>query len=202
MLAHGTLIGLAKDQRMNIMMVLMPESSWSTTSKNAYGSYEKASQSQLHRRQAEDLMAETQEAPSQASQSGQGTTPGTSEYVRGVAPLCYTSLESCTSSTNSCSGHGKCYKKSNGTEAAAPCFACQCEPQFEKHGVGKKSGTWISYWGGGACQKEDVSGPFWLIAIFTVVLVGIVGWSIGMMYSIGEEKLPGVIGAGVSSKTV
>jgi hypothetical protein len=31
-------------------------------------------------------------------------------------------------------------------------------------------------------------------------MVGIIGWSIGMMYSIGEEKLPGVIGAGVSSK--
>jgi hypothetical protein len=196
MLAQDTLIGLAKDQRMNIMVVLMPESSWPTTSKNAYGSYEKAPQNQLNRRQAEDPTAEAQGASSRVSASS------TSEYVRGVAPLCYTSLESCTSSTNSCSGHGKCYKKSNGTDAAAPCFACQCEPQYETHSVGKKTGTWISYWGGGACQKEDVSGPFWLLAIFTVVLVGIVGWSIGMMYSIGEEKLPGVIGAGVSSKTV
>lgn len=179
------------------MMVLMPESSWSTTSKNAYGSYEKASQSQLNRRQAEDATTEAQSQPEPE------TTPNTSEYVRGVAPLCYTSLKSCTSSTNSCSGHGKCYKKSNGTEAAAPCFACQCEPQYETHTVeGKETSTYISYWGGGACQKEDISGPFWLITIFTVVLVVIVGWAIGMMYSIGEEKLPGVIGAGVSSKTV
>jgi hypothetical protein len=29
--------------------------------------------------------------------------------------------------------------------------------------------------------------------------MGLVGWGIGMLFSIGEEKLPGVIGAGVSS---
>jgi len=30
-------------------------------------------------------------------------------------------------------------------------------------------------------------------------MMGLVGWAIGMIFSIGEEKLPGVIGAGVSS---
>jgi len=32
-------------------------------------------------------------------------------------------------------------------------------------------------------------------------MIGLVGWGIGLLFSIGEEKLPGVIGAGVSSKT-
>jgi 1,4-dihydroxy-2-naphthoate octaprenyltransferase len=43
-----------------------------------------------------------------------------------------------------------------------------------------------------------VSVPFWLFFGFTVIMVGILSMSIGLLYSIGEEKLPGVIGAGVS----
>lgn len=185
---------------MNVVVVMMPESSWGTKSKNAYGSYEKLSQKQLHRReQAEEPITETQVSSSQTSQKTEPTTPSPPKYIRGVAPLCYTSLESCISSTNNCSGHGDCYKKSNGTELIASCFSCQCKPQTVSRTWGDKTFTWITYWGGGACQKEDVSGPFWLIAIFTIVMIGVIGSSIGMMYSIGEEKLPGVIGAGVSS---
>lgn len=63
----------------------------------------------------------------------------------------------------------------------------------------KKAHRLVNY-GGPACQKKDISGPFWLIAGFTIVIIGLVSWAIGMMFSIGEEKLPGVIGAGVSSK--
>lgn len=68
---------------------------------------------------------------------------------------------------------------------------------FEK---GNKQGNRTIHWGGAACQKKDISGPFWLIVGFTVVMIGLVSWAIGMLFSIGEEKLPGVIGAGVSSK--
>lgn len=53
-------------------------------------------------------------------------------------------------------------------------------------------------WGGPACQKKDVSIPFWLLAGFTVLLVGVVTWAIGLLYSVGSEELPSVIGAGVS----
>lgn len=48
------------------------------------------------------------------------------------------------------------------------------------------------------CQKEDVSVQFWLIAGFTVTIVGAVTFAIGLLFSVGEEQLPGVIGAGVS----
>lgn len=44
-----------------------------------------------------------------------------------------------------------------------------------------------------------MSTAFWLIATSSIVMAGLVGWAIGMLFSVGEEKLPGVIGAGVSS---
>jgi hypothetical protein len=196
---QDTLARLGKTQKMNVAVVLMPESSWSTKSKNSYGSYERLSQKQPSRRElVEELATETQSVS--LTQTAQATTSNPPKHIRGVAPLCYKSLEVCQNSTNDCSGHGQCYKKSNGTETKLPCFACQCQPQKETGTSGSKTYTRITHWGGGACQKEDISGPFWILAIFTVLLVGIVTWSIGMMYSIGEEKLPGVIGAGVSSR--
>jgi len=48
------------------------------------------------------------------------------------------------------------------------------------------------------CQKEDISTQFWLIAGFTITIIGAVTFAIGLLFSVGEEKLPGVIGAGVS----
>jgi len=119
-----------------------------------------------------------------------------------VPPSCYTSLNDCNNKTNTCSGHGECYRKW-GSEGKPSCFACNCIPEWVYFNEGNNSAKpykRIDYWGGGACQKRDVSGPFWLISIFTVVLIGVVSWAIGMMFAIGEEKLPGVIGAGVSSK--
>lgn len=193
MLAQDTLVRLAQAQKMNTVVVLMPESSWSTKSKNSYGSYEKLSQKQISRR-------ELVEEPVTETSSTQATASSPPKYIRGVAPLCYSTPEICQSSTNNCSGHGECYMKSNGTAITQSCYACQCIAVNETGTSGSRPYKRITYWGGGACQKEDVSGPFWLIAIFTVVLVGIIAWTIGMMYNIGEEKLPGVIGAGVSNR--
>lgn len=109
--------------------------------------------------------------------------------------LCYSSLESCADATNNCSGHGECFRKYGTAKGAsgAECFACGCVASFEKNKT--------TYWGGAACQKEDVSSQFWILAGFSVLLMGLVGWAIGMMFSIGNEKLPGVIGAGVAPKT-
>lgn len=53
-------------------------------------------------------------------------------------------------------------------------------------------------WGGNMCQKKDVSIPFWLLTGFTIAIVGMITFAIGLLYSVGEEQLPGVIGAGVS----
>ena len=53
-------------------------------------------------------------------------------------------------------------------------------------------------WGGLACQKKDVSVPFFLFASFGVAMAALVFGAIGMLFSMGSEELPSVIGAGVA----
>ena len=43
-----------------------------------------------------------------------------------------------------------------------------------------------TYWGGPACQKKDVSVQFWLLALFTVALVGLISFAVGQVWSMGE----------------
>jgi hypothetical protein len=102
------------------------------------------------------------------------------------------------SRTANCSGHGECVNK-YGAGSSTSCYACACQasvvkPADEERNRGEKT----VHWGGNMCQKEDISVPFWLITGFTVTIVGAVTFAIGMLFSVGEEKLPGVIGAGVS----
>ncbi|KAI1859263.1 uncharacterized protein JN550_012072 [Neoarthrinium moseri] len=112
--------------------------------------------------------------------------------AKGPIQACYTSLNACETATGGCSGHGECRNKF-GKDAASACFSCHCQKTYG--GVGGQSVWW---WGGAACQKQDVSVPFWIFTGFTIFLVGAVGFSISLLFSVGEEKLPGVIGAGVS----
>jgi hypothetical protein len=108
--------------------------------------------------------------------------------------------------TDSCSGHGECVDKygssrGNSSTSAASCFVCLCKATAVEHGDGsgaQSKGRKTIQWGGNKCQKRDVSVPFWLITGFTVAIVGAVTFAIGMLYSVGQEPLPGVIGAGVS----
>lgn len=112
----------------------------------------------------------------------------------GPIAACFNSQNSCETATGNCSGHGVCSNK-YGADASKACFACHCLATTEKNAQGKDSRY---HWGGAACHKIDVSTPFWLLAGFTIVMVGVVGFSINLLFSVGEEKLPGVIGAGVS----
>ena len=203
---------------MNVAVVLMPESSRLTKSRaNPYGQYYSPSRTPvgLDRRQvAEEPMTGL---PAESSSSSSPLThlkqlqaskiSGNSSFepIKGVPPVCHTSLDSCITSTNNCSGHGACYRKYGNAkegESIGACFTCGCMATNEtfKYANGQRSGFMLTSWGGSACHKRDVSGPFWLIAISSVVMVGLVSWAIGLLFSIGEEKLPGVIGAGVSSK--
>lgn len=208
MAAQERLIEFGKNNEMNVMVVLMPESEF-TKSLKAYGSYEMPSQNPIGRRQAEEPMIDLPAASSPAFKSKQVITSNTSkplEPITGVPPVCHSSFDSCTSTTNNCSGHGRCYKKygaAKGEDASPACYACECFAIKEcfLEGESQKPACREIQWGGAACQKKDVSGPFWLFAAFTIVMIGLVSWSVGMLFSIGEEKLPGVIGAGVSSKT-
>lgn len=109
-----------------------------------------------------------------------------------LAPVCHASNSSCTDATNNCSGHGSCYLKSSSGDAQ--CFACRCQATVRTKSDGSKQKV---YWGGPACQKEDISSPFFLIAGVTVLVIVLVGSAIGMLFSMGSEELPSVIGAGV-----
>ncbi|KAK4176369.1 hypothetical protein QBC36DRAFT_329494 [Triangularia setosa] len=118
-------------------------------------------------------------------------------------PACFLSLDACKEATNDCSGHGNCVNKfgtGNVTASdARVCFTCRCMATIVHRGDepgtrGKKT----VHWGGNKCQKKDVSVPFWLITGFTITIVGAVTFAIGLLFSVGQEQLPGVIGAGVS----
>ncbi|CAG8974272.1 hypothetical protein HYALB_00008968 [Hymenoscyphus albidus] len=208
MTAQQRFIRWAKKEEMNTVLVLMPESArLSKSSPNPYGVYEQASKVPLGRRHSEEIIsgsAPPHTVAKQASKPANSSAP----LLKGVQPVCHSTLESCQTLTNQCSGHGSCFKKYGGK---SPCFTCACatmnetywfsgNPGNKKAPANKKAYRLVNY-GGPACQKKDISGPFWLIAGFTIVIIGLVSWAIGMMFSIGEEKLPGVIGAGVSSKT-
>ncbi|KAI9840250.1 MAG: hypothetical protein M1837_001833 [Sclerophora amabilis] len=128
-------------------------------------------------------------------------------------PLCHSTLSDCNAATKNCSGHGSCFRKyslsTSGDEGdKKDCYACDCSkpPSNEKRddddddgdGGKHKSPRKTIQWGGAACQKKDVSAPFFLLAGFTIFMVGAVTWGVGLLYSIGQEELPGVIGAGVA----
>ncbi|KNG80631.1 hypothetical protein ANOM_010355 [Aspergillus nomiae NRRL 13137] len=115
---------------------------------------------------------------------------------RPTHPVCFTSNSSCNVATDSCSGHGVCHKKSGSAndEAASDCYACKCKSTI----VTKEDGTVQKIqWGGSACQKRDISSPFFLIAGISILVVMAAGTAIGMLFHIGQNELPGVISAGV-----
>ncbi|OGM39966.1 hypothetical protein ABOM_011250 [Aspergillus bombycis] len=115
---------------------------------------------------------------------------------RQTHPVCFTSNSSCNVATDSCSGHGLCYKKSGSAndEVASDCYACKCKSTI----VTKEDGTVQKiHWGGSACQKRDISSPFFLIAGISILVVMAAGTAIGMLFHIGQNELPGVISAGV-----
>ncbi|CAH0029695.1 unnamed protein product [Clonostachys rhizophaga] len=116
-------------------------------------------------------------------------------------PTCFTSKEACLSGTNKCSGYGECLNRwaepdgsdeqSGSDGKGRVCYACHCSKRREKSGG-------VTQMAGPTCSKQDVSVPFWLFAGFTLLMVGILTFAIGILFSVGEEKLPGVLGAGVS----
>ncbi|EWG36364.1 hypothetical protein FVEG_00429 [Fusarium verticillioides 7600] len=140
---------------------------------------------ELRRRQAETVISsieETAESPAETS-----TTPA--KPSNPIKAVCFTSEDSCMEATGNCTGHGKCLNKYGKSKDS--CFVCHCQ-------VTKSESGSVTYWGGSMCQKQDISVQFWLFAGFTIALLTILYMAIGMLFSVGEEKLPGVIGAGVS----
>ncbi|KAM3451223.1 hypothetical protein MY3296_005479 [Beauveria thailandica] len=169
-------------------VVLLPE-----TSDNAKPSWSDKPQ-ELRRRQAEQVISSNHKA-APVSVTHPAASSATSLPQKKVIPSCFSSNESCIASTDNCSGHGSCVNKygaiPKNPKEGDVCFVCRCIPTHNN-----KSGP--THWGGATCAKQDVSVPFWLFFGFTIVIVGVVWMAIGLLFSVGEEKLPGVIGAGVS----
>jgi hypothetical protein len=107
-----------------------------------------------------------------------------------LGPVCYASNSSCNDATDTCSGHGACYEKSGG------CYTCLCHDTYVKTASGAERKI---RWGGTACQKRDISTPFFLIMGVTVAVLLAVISAIAMIFGLGNDELPGVISAGVGT---
>lgn len=152
------------------------------------------------RRQQAQQQEEPLSSPSSSSSPDSPSSSSTPSTPKGnntalhhnILPLCQPNLEKCIATTNNCSGHGTPYLKTKGEH---DCYACRCGKTSTTDSDGKVK---TIHWGGPACQKKDVSVPFFLLAGVTLALVATATWGVGLMYSIGEEDLPSVIGAGVA----
>lgn len=185
---------LAKNGEVETTIILLPTVPETATSKQ----WSKKTQ-ELRRRQAETVIASVDETP-EAAETSESPAPTSTHGNDPIfpkpkhLPACFKSLDSCESATKNCSGHGSCMDKwsvGEGVSGSEVCFTCYCLSTVSKQGS-------LTHWAGAACTKKDISVEFWLFAGFTLALLGILSLAIGMLFSVGEEKLPGVIGAGVS----
>ncbi|PWY99795.1 hypothetical protein BCV70DRAFT_200706 [Testicularia cyperi] len=101
-----------------------------------------------------------------------------------LAGVCFTSKSDLEDATSNCSGHGSPVESTKGGKS---CWRCQCT-------AATKSGTGKRYkWAGSACEKQDVSAEFILLASTTVLLVLVVGGSVAFLASSGAQELPGTL---------
>lgn len=154
------------------------------------GSKQKSSQQEeLRRRQAERVL-------NHKAAHVEETSPAPNNILRAPSkaiPACFDSLDSCVTSTGNCSHQGQCLNKyASAAAGGSACFACHCLSTRTSEGGA------VTHWAGPTCAKKDISVSFWLFAGFTLLMLGILSLSVTMLYSVGDEKLPGVIGAGVS----
>ncbi|KZT71697.1 hypothetical protein DAEQUDRAFT_665382 [Daedalea quercina L-15889] len=113
--------------------------------------------------------------------------PGPAEPIDAVA-TCYTTTEACGNSTSSCSGHGECVQA---TKQGRTCYVCACSAT-------KSSSGQTENWAGSACERKDISGPFTLLSGTVVALILLVGGSVALLTTIGEQELPSTLTGGVA----
>lgn len=176
------------DRFEQVTVVGMPHSTrFAKRETNAYGSYEIPSLLTIRKEFTSPIEAR---AP-------QATIPANFTIPKTTIPSCWVSENACISNTANCTGHGSCFKKyaeqQSNDEFGAECWTCGCKATVIPSGGSNKT----IYWGGPACQKKDISVPFFLFAGFTIAFVTAISYGIGMLYSIGQDDLPSVLGAGV-----
>ncbi|KAJ4322035.1 hypothetical protein N0V94_002614 [Neodidymelliopsis sp. IMI 364377] len=202
---RSSLVSLV-DSGLTLTVVAMPPSSGNSKRRvKPYGTYDVPStmEARRDRLNPEALLSFTPEP----SSSPKAEYPDLEDFpvitqskksngtVRGVLPPFFNSLASCEKTTLNCSGHGECkllHKAQSKTQQDR--YGCACSPTTTGNEKNRKTTTWA----GPACQKKDISVPFWLFVGTGVMLAFLISTIIGMMYSIGSEELPSVIGAGVS----
>lgn len=182
---------LAKAQEIETTIVLLPTIAETTT--NQYWSDKPQ---ELRRRQeAEQIMSILDDEAAPAAPTSDASSNSIFYVSSENLPSCFKSAELCMTGTGNCSSHGSCqnkYAKTDGSEGSEVCYQCYCLST-----ANEKTGS-RTHWAGATCAKQDVSVAFWLFAGFTIVMVSVLWMSIAMLFNVGEEKLPGVIGAGVS----
>lgn len=189
---------------METTVLLLPESS-RTSHLNSWSSRPSAS---IVRRQTETVFSSDEAVIDEVVDEEESTPATPSQAFVNPAnlpalALCYASYNSCVTATGNCSAHGTCENTLAGRdddgnrlpakEGQPVCFSCQCK------GTRSKLGS-VTRWAGGRCDKTDYSVPFALFAGFTIVMLFIITGAVKLVYNIGEEPLPGVLGAGVSKK--
>ncbi|KAK2773057.1 hypothetical protein FQN53_004285 [Emmonsiellopsis sp. PD_33] len=127
------------------------------------------------------------------------TAQRAAKFPSTLMPVCYADESACSEATQNCSGHGSCYRKYGAKDGSSmgDCYACKCKSTVVR--TNKDGSVKTVQWGGAACQKKDVSIPFFMIAGLTILLVMAIGGGISMLFSVGMEELPSVIGAGVTA---
>lgn len=102
-------------------------------------------------------------------------------------PACFSSEDACKVGTSSCNSHGQCSK-------VGECWSCVCAAT---HNDDKSKTT---YWSGFDCGKKDISSEANLFLFSTLGLLVLFIGGIQLLYSVGNESLPGVLGAATASK--
>jgi hypothetical protein len=183
-------------QYQTLLMLNVPNT---TTTTNTYGAYNAAANS-LGKRQFMEapLITKATKSASLTPDASSNKTYNQTAPLRGILPGCFSSMAACQSMTRNCTGHGSCTLSHTDRDAGGlggKCFSCSCKADVRKNPDGTIKTT---RWGGPACQKKDIVMPFWLLSSFAVFMAFLVSWGIGLLYTMGSQELPSVIGAGVS----
>ncbi|KAK0719208.1 hypothetical protein B0H67DRAFT_486759 [Lasiosphaeris hirsuta] len=186
------------DGDLDVMLVLMPESSRRSKLDHWSSAAAGSAQNDLRRRSSDSETVIADDFVGMPTKTPTAKAAAAPKKRAQAIPQCFASVSACMTTTGNCSGHGECVNKYSQNDPKK-CFSCRCEKTIISHGNETGSrGRKTQAWGGSTCQKEDISVPFWMLTSLTIVLIGAITFCIGLLFSVGEEKLPGVIGAGVS----
>ncbi|GAA5993323.1 hypothetical protein JCM10908_001429 [Rhodotorula pacifica] len=113
-------------------------------------------------------------------------------YLVPSSYTCFPSLSALKNATASCLSHGQPVRgltTRTDLQEGEECWVCRCGETRDEE-TGKRT-----RWTGEGCEKVDLSADFALLSLSTLGLLVVVALSIGLLYSIGAQELPGTLGA-------